>query len=137
MIEIFYNGNEPVIINNIEFNKNKIAKITEEQLNELNKISFFKDRVNKNFKVVNRNIKKEEKQLVNEVKKEVKEEIKEEEKQEEKAEEVEEVEEVDLDKLTLQELKEVADNLELEYQNNIKKEDLKNLIKNATETNNS
>lgn len=135
MIEVFYNGNEPIIINNIEFNKNKIARITEEQLNELNKISFFKDRVNKNFKVVNRSIKKEEKQLVNEVKKEVKEEIKEEEKQEDKA---EEVEEVDLDKLTFKELKEVADNLKLEYQNNIKKEDLKNLIKNATtETNNS
>lgn len=116
MIEVFYNGNEPVIINNIEFNKTKIAKITEEQLNELNKISFFKDRINKNFKVVNRNIKKEEKQ-------------------EDKA---EEVEEVDLDKLTFKELKEVADNLELEYQNNIKKKDLKNLIKNATtETNNS
>ena len=132
MIEIFYNGNEPIIINNIEFNKNKIAKITEEQLEQLNKISFFKDRINKNFKVVNRNVKKEEKQLVNEVKKEVKEEIKEEEKQEDKA------EEVDLDKLTFKELKEVADNLELEYQSNIKKEDLKNLIKNATtETNNS
>lgn len=136
MIEVFYNGNEPIIINNIEFNKNKIAKITEEQLEQLNKISFFKDRINKNFKVVNRNIKKEEKQLINEVKKEVKEEIKEEDKQEDKAED--KAEEVDLDKLTFQELKAVADNLELEYQNNIKKENLKNLIKNATtETNNS
>ncbi len=132
MIEVFYNGNEPVIINNIEFNKTKIAKITEKQLEELNKISFFKDRLNKTFKVVNRSVKKEEKQLVNEVKKEIKEEIKEEDKQEDKA------EEVDLDKLTFQELKAVADNLKLDYSNNVKKEDLKNLIKNATtETNNS
>ena len=124
MIEVFYNGNEPVIINNIEFNKTKIAKITEKQLEELNKISFFKDRLNKTFKVVNRSVKKEEKQLVNEVKKEIK--------QEDKA------EEVDLDKLTFQELKAVANNLKLDYSNNVKKEDLKNLIKNATtETNNS
>lgn len=124
MIEVFYNGNEPVIINNIEFNKTKIVKITEKQLEELNKISFFKDRLNKTFKVVNRSVKKEEKQLVNEVKKEIK--------QEDKA------EEVDLDKLTFQELKAVANNLKLDYSNNVKKEDLKNLIKNATtETNNS
>ena len=135
MIEVFYNGNEPVIINNIEFNKTKIAKITEKQLEELNKISFFKDRLNKTFKVVNRSVKKEEKQPVKEVKEEIKEEIKEKEKQEDKA---EEVEEVNLDKLTFQELKAVADNLKLDYSNNVKKEDLKNLIKNATtETNNS
>ena len=124
MIEVFYNGNEPVIINNIEFNKTKIVKITEKQLEELNKISFFKDRLNKNFKVVSKNVKKEDKQLVNEIKEEIK--------QEDKA------DEVDLDKLTFQELKAVANNLKLDYSNNVKKEDLKNLIKNATtETNNS
>ena len=56
MIEIIYKGNDPLVINNITFIKNKIIKINENQLKELRNYSYFKDREENIFLVVKKEI---------------------------------------------------------------------------------
>lgn len=56
MIEIIYKGNDPIIINNITFIKDNIIKINENQLKELRNYSYFKDREQKIFLVVKKEI---------------------------------------------------------------------------------
>jgi hypothetical protein len=56
MIDIIYKGNDPVIINNITFIKDNIIKINENQLKELRNYSYFKDREQKIFLVVKKEI---------------------------------------------------------------------------------
>lgn len=72
MIEILYKGNENIIIANVKFLKNKKVNVSETQLKELRNYNYFKDREQKIFLVIKKEIASAKTKIVEEeIKKDV------------------------------------------------------------------